>query len=443
MGTDSTNNGVFLVSSGGNVSSLLMNGTNNLFVGGSFTSVDGSSISANSLASWDGNSWSNFENPLNNAISGENVYALSMNGTNDLFVGGEFSFESICSSNLAQISSNPSIYTETTSWISLNGGVNFTVNAVAMNGTSNLFVGGGFTSVDGTLIPANNIASWNGNSWSILGSNSINNGVASSSTVFALAMNGTNNLFVGGDFTSVDGGSILANYIASWNGNSWNILGTNSTNNGVGGQVSALAMNGTNQLFVGGSFSSVDGSSLSANNIVSWNGNSWDLTVFGINGPVAIIKALAMNGTNQLFVGGLFTYIINGTDTISANYIASWNGNSWNFLGTNSTNNGASNQIRALTMNGTSNLFVGGSFTSVDGYSISANYIASWNGNSWNILGTDSTNNGVNGLVNALAMNGTNNLFVGGSFTQTGDGVICSSSIASFSGGNKQFEQTG
>ena len=72
-------------------------------------------------------------------------------------------------------------------------------------------------------------------------------------------MNGTNQLFVGGYFISVDGSLISANNIASWDGNSWNILGTNSTNNGVNGVVYALAMNGTNQLFVGGQFSSVDG----------------------------------------------------------------------------------------------------------------------------------------------------------------------------------------
>ena len=78
--------------------------------------------------------------------------------------------------------------------------------------------------------------------------------------LYALAMNGTNNLFVGGSFTSVDGNSIPANYIASWDGNSWNILGTNSTNNGVNSYVVyALAMNGTNNLFVGGQFTRFDG----------------------------------------------------------------------------------------------------------------------------------------------------------------------------------------
>ena len=97
--------------------------------------------------------------------------------------------------------------------------------------------------------------------------------------VYALAMNGTNQLFVGGGFThaSINGNIISVNNIASWDGTSWNILGTNSTNNevkGVIGFVYALAMNGTNQLFVGGNFSSVDGNSISANRIASWDGNS-------------------------------------------------------------------------------------------------------------------------------------------------------------------------
>ena len=125
--------------------------------------------------------------------------------------------------------------------------------------------------------------------------------------------------------------------------------------------------------------------------------------------------------TNNLFVGGSFTSVDGGS--ISVNSIASWNGNTWNILGTNSTNNGVNGVVNAVAMNGTNNLFVGGSFTIVDGSLISANNIASWNGNSWNILGTNSTNNGVNGVVYALAINGTNNLFVGGSFTGVDEGV--------------------
>ena len=54
--------------------------------------------------------------------------------------------------------------------------------------TNKLFVGGQFSSVDGSLLSASNIASWNGNSWNILGSNSTNNGVMGGASVYALVV---------------------------------------------------------------------------------------------------------------------------------------------------------------------------------------------------------------------------------------------------------------
>ena len=320
---------------------------------------------------------------------------------------------------------------------STNNGVGGNVYALVMNGTNQLFVGGSFTSVDGSSILANNIASWNGNSWSFLGTNSTNNGV--NGTVYALAMNGTNQLFVGGQFSSANGGSVSANNIASWDGNSWIFLGANSTNNGVGvggsDTVYALAMNGTNQLFVGGRFSSVDGGSISANNIASWDGNSWNIlgAKSSSNGVNGYVYALAMNRTNQLFVGGNF-FSVDG-NSISANHIASWNGNSWNFLGSDSINNGVDARVTALVMNETNNLLVGGQFTfffDSGGSTTNANFIASWNGSAWNTLGA---NNGVNGNVAALASNETAKLYVGGEFSSTTDGLVCSSFLVSVKGG--------
>ena len=87
----------------------------------------------------------------------------------------------------------------------------------------------------------------------------------------------------------------------------WVALG-NSTNNGIyGGQAQAIAMNGTNNLFVGGYFNGVAGGSLSVDNIASWDGNSWNrlgnATNNGIDGGTHNVNALAMNGTNNLFVG--------------------------------------------------------------------------------------------------------------------------------------------
>ena len=283
---------------------------------------------------------------------------------------------------------------------------------------------------------APNIGSWDGSNWNILGTNSTNNGagVGGNDVVLALAMNGTNNLFVGGIFSSV-GGSISANNIGSWDGSNWNILGTNSTNNGVGStgffslsSVNALIMNGTNNLFVGGYFSIANGGLVSANNIASWDGSNWNIlgTNSTNNGVVAgraeFVNSLAMNGTKTLFVGGRFASVEGGL--VSAKNIASWDGSNWNFLGTSSTNNGVgsgSNDLVSLFMIETNILLVGGQFSGVDS-SIPAVNAAFWNGSTWNSVGNGGTD--INAEINTFAINSTNSvLFVGGQFTFSPDGL--------------------
>ena len=449
LGINSTNNGVI-----GNSPvpyALAMNGTHNLFVGGRFTNIDGDSIGVNSIAMWDGNHW--------NGVGDTNgqVFCFVTNGSN-LFVGGSFSlsgYEKIASSNIAEITTTSTQQNPTSSnWTILGGGIagsNPTIGALAMNGSHNLFVGGAFSNINGHSISANNIASWDGNAWHVLGTNSTNNGV-NGGEVICLAMNGTNNLFVAGSFTSVGGNTISSNNIASWDGSNWNILGTNSTNNGVGSAgndiVFSLAMNGTNNLFVGGFFSSVDGNSISVNNIASWDGSNWN--ILGLNSTnngvgsggflsFNSVNALVMNGTNNLFVGGSFSNLNGGL--VSANNVASWDGSNWNILGTNSTYNGVvtarTDLVNSLAMNGTHTLFVGGRFSSVDGGLVSTKNIASWDGSNWNFLGTSSTNNGVgigsSEIIRSLFMIETNILLAGGQFT-TVDGSIPAINAAFWNG---------
>src|SRR5262245_23309508 len=57
-------------------------------------------------------------------------------------------------------------------------------------------------------------------------------------TVFASIMDGSGNLYIGGDFTIV--GSTFANSIAKWNGTNWSALGS-----GMNSNVLALAVSGT------------------------------------------------------------------------------------------------------------------------------------------------------------------------------------------------------
>ncbi len=58
------------------------------------------------------------------------------------------------------------------------------------------------------------------------------------SPVWAAVVDGSGNLYIGGDFAVV--GNIIANHIAKWNGSSWRSLGS-GMNNGV----RALAVSGS------------------------------------------------------------------------------------------------------------------------------------------------------------------------------------------------------
>jgi hypothetical protein len=90
--------------------------------------------------------------------------------------------------------------------------------------------------------------------------------------------------------------------------------------------------------------------------------------------------------------------------------IAKWNGSSLSAM-VNSSINGINGPVRALAVSGR-NVYVGGDFTMVD--EINASRIARWDGRRWLALGS-----GVNGNVWAITVNGSD-VYVGGDFTAAG-----------------------
>ena len=70
--------------------------------------------------------------------------------------------------------------------------------ALAVSG-SNVYAGGAFTTAGGS--PATNIAQWNGNSWSALGSGLAGGLQGTSVGVYALAISGST-LYAGGNFST-------------------------------------------------------------------------------------------------------------------------------------------------------------------------------------------------------------------------------------------------
>jgi hypothetical protein len=152
-------------------------------------------------------------------------------------------------------------------------------------------------------------------------------------------------LYAGGAFTQAGGNS--ANYIARWDGTSWETLGT-GTDSYV---MTSNAMKG--DLYVGGEFIYAGG--VAANHIAKWDGTSWNSLGYGVSswGRVSTIVDI---GTN-LYAGGSFTQ----AGEVVANNIAKWDGTAWLALGS-----GTDSPVYALTNIGT-DLYVGGSFTGAGG----------------------------------------------------------------------------
>src|SRR5262249_18032962 len=118
------------------------------------------------------------------------------------------------------------------------------------------------TAADGS--DADNVAKWNGSSWSPLGSG-ITGGEGPG--VFALTVSGSE-VYAGGNFTTA--GASPANNVAKWNGSSWTALGSGIDGNHA--TVNALAMSG-DDVYAVGYFTTAAGNTV--RNIAKWNGNTW------------------------------------------------------------------------------------------------------------------------------------------------------------------------
>ncbi len=372
--------------SGGNneVAALLVAG-DMLYAGGQFAMAG--AVPANCIAQWNGTSWS----ALGSGITGNSypkVGALAMWGTNLYALGYFDTAGGVPASFIAQW--NGSSWSALGSGLKLGSQYNSGVSALVVLSNS-LYVGGQFVQAGG--VPANNVALWNGSSWSALGSPAF--APSAYGEITSVATWG-DTLYAAGSFTNACG--TPANNIAQWNGSSWSALGSGISgvgSAGYGPYVRTVAAS-SNALYVGGSFGAAGG--IPATNIAQWDGTSWSALGLGMNGTVV---ALAVS-SNTVYAGGSFT-TAGGT---AANYIARWDGTFWTAMGT-----GMNATVRSLVVS-SNMVYVGGDFTTAGG--VSANNVSQWDGSSWSPLGS-----GMNGTVQALAVSG-NTLYAAGGFNVAG-----------------------
>ncbi len=308
--------------------------------------------------------------------------------------------------------------------------------AVAADHLGNVYLGGKFLFQGDS---GSRIARWDGSGWNKLGA-----GKYGAAYIYAIAPSGSD-VYMGGYFNNLD--NFPAKNIARWDGSSWNTLGGGVYTAFGGGNVSSIAVSGSD-VYVGGSFSSAGG--ITVTNIARWDGAAWHALGASVSCANCLTRAIAVNGSDvyvstdsadiswnainnitrwdgaawhalgsgldsapadlvfssgKLYAAGQFKQC---TDPLASSPLAVWDGASWAFPLCGQDGGFA----RALAVNGR-DVYLGGLMDTIQG--VPVHHIARWNGETVLALGT-----GVNGYVNDISID-HDEVYVAGDFSYAGE----------------------
>lgn len=320
----------------------------NLVVGGFFDSIG--NIAANGVASWNGTSWSAMGQGINTLFNNNSYISLNALAVynNELYAGGSFTMA-------GQVPVYGIARWSGTQWVAVGSGLGFyvsngdtlypSVNCLAVYNGS-LFAGGAFYTANGNVV--NNVAMWNGTSWSAVGAG-LGSGVNTRSAVFCMdTLNGL--LYAGGGFINASG--LTAYNIASWNGTTWAALG-----NGVGPDTLGGGGVITMTTYDGNILAGVISEDASLNqyfSISKWDGTAWSSFLggpgTGVYYPGVLQNLYAFNG--GVIAEGAIDTVGNAS---APQGLAFYNGSTWTDF---SVNNDTALYYTATTYN--NHLYVGG-----------------------------------------------------------------------------------
>lgn len=323
-----------------------------LVVGGLFATAGG--VPARGVALWNGTAWSS----LGTGLGGPSVQVRSLVvlPSGELVVGGSFQ-------TAGGVTANGLARWDGTSWSAMGASAGSMFYALSVMPNGDLVAGGAFNSVGS--VATSGIARYDGLVWSSFGTGISNTPYLG--RVYALATAPNGDLIVGGTFAAA--GSIVANYIARWNGTTWFPMGAGFGPGSVGRVLSVNVLpNG--DVLAGGWFQPFGGGN--QNGIARWDGTAWQNLGSGCDFEVQSMLGLA-NG--HVLAGGAFP-----SAGGAAGPLAEWDGTTWSSFGV-APRSGTGGTISAVATMSNGDLVVGGAFTNAGG--VAAFNLARWNGASW------------------------------------------------------------
>lgn len=349
----------------GTVRVVLPANDGSVYIGGEFTMVGSSTRNrvARILAN------KTVDPNFNPNISGGDAYVhslvLSPNGST-LYAGGSFTTVNGGTSrnNLAAFSILNGVATSFNPNI---GGE--TVNALTFSSLGTLYVGGVFETVNGSTT-RNGVAAFTPATTSTATNFNPNLGVGGYANNVLLSLNGAT-LYVGGTFTSVNGGTPrthLAAFSTAGTGTATNFAPTIGN---IGPVINSLALNASGTiLYAGGDFASVNG--FNRQDIIAFPVNSTGtITNLDIRSNDVVLNIGLSKDSQTLYAAGSFTHVQGGT--AARNDLASFTVAGTGAITTFNPNVDGYLRDLAISSSGTK-LYIGGGFNAIGGNSAFSNF---------------------------------------------------------------------
>ena len=234
-------------------------------------------------------------------------------------------------------------------------------------GPARLYAAGSFEFA--APVTANNIAGWDGLTWSDLAGGVASTQPGSPTPSWINDIEKFNDgsglkLYATGQFTVA--GGVAADSIARWTGSAWQAVGGGLGPNGprppfaYGNAVAVAALNGQPAaLYVGGEFQRAG--TAAVRNLAMWDGTSWHDVGGGVNAQVRALAVFDDGDGVALFAGGDFSE----AGVTPAGFIAKWDGQQWHTLAGGL--DGSPYAMEPYAAAGESALYVGGWFNNADG----------------------------------------------------------------------------
>jgi uncharacterized delta-60 repeat protein len=293
--------------------------------------------------------------------------------------------------------------------VTYSGGFNNTVYALALQGNNQLLAGGDFTLADG--VPRQRIARLNADGSLDAGFSMPSSTYGANGSVRAVAIQADGRILVGGVFTNFN--SVVLNHMARLNSDG-SLDSQFTPGSGADNPVYALAetfVGGLSKIMVGGSFATLCGTSI--NGIARLNSDGSLDTAFNPGlGANATVYALAVQPADgKVVLGGDFT-AVNGNTNF--NHIARLNTDG-SVDATFNPGVGANDSIRAIAIQSDGRILIGGLFTNVNG--VVLNHIARLNTDG-SVDNTFVSGVGANDAVFSIALQSDSRIVLGGEFNQ-------------------------